>query len=192
MTYLRLAPLVGRIPSPTLPPASSYPPHSRRLHLRTRRANHLPHGTSTRAEEEDAPVAPPASSAVARKPSPSPVPAVAPTNEPPYTLPYLGFEYQRKNDNKKSVQYWCKSHRSKKDKCEGEVRFTKNKTTGEVDYDNPDFRNTSHTCTCFVKNKAPLAATLLSPLLQPRMMSPPRVRWENNQKSRLSPTSPRR
>ena len=118
------------------------------------------HGTSTRAEEEDAPVAPPASSVVARKPSPSPVPAVAPTNEPPYALTYLGFEYQRKNDNKKSVQYWCKSHRSKKDKCEGEVRFTKNKMTGEVDYDNPDFRNTSHTRTCFVKNKAPLVAYL--------------------------------
>ena len=70
---------------------------------------------------------------------------------PPKSLVYRRFQYNCKNVNKKSVQYWCKHHRGKQ-YCAGNVRFDKNKISGIAGWGTPIFNSTEHTHSCCYHN----------------------------------------
>ena len=69
---------------------------------------------------------------------------------PPATYNLDGFALHLKNNNKKSVQYWCNERRNKSGDCKVEVRFRKN--DGIIDYEHPDLKGTIHSFKCCQKN----------------------------------------
>ncbi|KAL3808233.1 hypothetical protein ACHAXA_003843 [Cyclostephanos tholiformis] len=70
---------------------------------------------------------------------------------PPATYNLDGFALHLKNNNKKSVQYWCNEQRNKSRDCKVEVCFQKNKE-GIIDYATPNLNGTIHTVKCCTKN----------------------------------------
>ncbi len=77
--------------------------------------------------------------------------ALSAATNPPATYNLDGFALHLKNNNKKSVQYWCNERRNKNGDCKVKVRFRKN-NDGIINYKNPNMNGTIHTFKCCQKN----------------------------------------